>query len=40
MKTNFFQAIAHLHGQGKWVVTAEFTAEKDLGGQRTAFGRQ
>jgi PRTRC genetic system protein E len=30
MKTNFFQAIAHLHGQGKWIVTAEFTAEKML----------
>lgn len=30
MKTNFFQAIAHLHGQGKWTVTAEFTAEKTL----------
>lgn len=30
MKTNFFQAITHLHGKGKWVVTAEFTAEKTL----------
>jgi len=30
MKTNFFQAITHLHGHGKWIVTAEFTAEKTL----------
>ena len=30
MKTNFFQAIAHLHPQGKWIVTAEFTADKSL----------
>lgn len=30
MKTNFFQAIAHLHGHGKWVVTAEFIADKTI----------
>ncbi|MDQ8051960.1 MAG: PRTRC system protein E [Pedobacter sp.] len=30
MKTNFFQAIAHLNGQGKWIVTAEFSADKSL----------
>jgi len=30
MKTNFFQAIAHLHPQGKWIVTAEFSTDKTL----------
>lgn len=30
MKTNFFQAIAHLHCRGTWKITAEFAAEKTL----------
>lgn len=30
MKTNFFQWIAKLNPNGKWIVTAEFTAENAL----------